>query len=325
MARMDVRSCSCIVLAAILAACASAPGTKDAVPAVQDHETLQIVRIETLGPAGPVSARCGVKNDRGSSEILAPGVAEVIRSPRPLEVLCFAQGFRIAMRSLDSAGDVIGPAATGVVTGGAVSAVAALPLLAVPVFGPLMYMGVVGGGALLGGAVNAADKHSAGKIYSYPPSAVISMVPESSTTGASFQVAAHARALTATEPVPAASTPSLAATPVAIAAPMQAPNAMTAPAPAPFRVAAAGPAAPLPLLPVSHEVPAFPAEAAGVSRGVVRARLAIDGDGNVTTVQIVEARPERVFDRAVTETLARWKFPGGSAGRQFDAEIEFRR
>ena len=324
MVRMNVRSSCCIALAAILAACASAPEKKDAAPAVQDHEALQIVRIETLGPAGPVSARCGVKNDRGSSEILAPGVAEVIRSARPLEVLCFAQGYRIAMRSLDSAGDVIGSAATGVVTGGAVSAVAALPLLTIPVFGPLMYMGVVGGGALLGGAVNAADKHSGGKIYSYPPSAVISMVAENSTTGASFQVAAHARALTATVPVPSASTPSLAAAPVAMAAPMQAPAAMNAPAPVPFRVAASAPAS-APLLPISHEVPAFPVEVAGVSQGTVRARLAIDGDGNVTTVQIVEAQPERVFDRAVTETLARWKFPGGSAGRQFDAEIEFRR
>ena len=105
---------------------------------------------------------------------------------------------------------------------------------------------------------------------------------------------------------------------------MQAPAAMNAPAPAPFRVAAAAPAS-APLLPIFHEVPAFPVEAAGVGQGRVRARLAIDGDGNVTTVQIVEAQPERVFDRAVTETLARWKFPGGSAGRQFDAEIEFRR
>lgn len=324
MARMDVRLSSCIAVAAILAGCASDPAKKDAAPAVQDHDALQIVRIETLGPNGPVSARCGVKNDRGSSEILAPGVAEVIRSARPLEVLCFAQGYRIAMRSLDSTGDVIGSAATGLVTGGAVSAVAALPLLTVPVFGPFMYMGVVGGAALLGGAVNAADKHSTGKIYSYPPSAVISMVPENSSAGASFQVAAHARALTAAEPMPPAATPSLAAAPVAMATPMQAPGAMNAPAPAPFRVAASSPAS-APLLPISHEVPAFPADAVGVSQGTVRAQLAIDGDGNVTMVRIVEARPERVFDRAVTETLARWKFPGGSAGRQFDAEIEFRR
>ena len=323
---MDVRLGSCIALGAILAGCASAPEKKAAAPAVQDLDALQIVRIETLGTAGPVSARCGVKNDRASSEILAPGVAEVIRSARPLEVLCFAQGYRIAMRSLESTGDVIGSAATGVVTGGAVSAVVALPLLAVPVFGPLMYMGAVGGVALLGGAVNAADKHSQGKIYSYPPSAVISMVAENSTAGAAFQVAAHARALTAIEPVAPASPTALTAAPVAPAAPMSPPAALNAPAPVPFRVAAATPVD-APLLPIAHEVPAFPAEAAqaGVSQGSVRAQLGIDADGNVTTVRIVEARPAGTFDRAVTETLARWKFARGAPNRSFDAEIEFRR
>ena len=181
-AHMDARA-GMFVAAAILAGCASAPANKEPAAAVQDLDALQVVRIETIGPEGQVRARCGVKNDRGSSEILAPGVAEVIRSARPLEVLCFSQGYRIAMRSLESTGDVLGSAATGVVAGGAVSAVAALPLLTVPVFGPFMYAGAVGASALLGGAVNAADKHSEGKIYSYPPSVLISMVPESALIG----------------------------------------------------------------------------------------------------------------------------------------------
>jgi len=33
----------------------------------------------------------------------------------------------------------------------------------------------------------------------------------------------------------------------------------------------------------------------------------------------------RVFDRAVSETLMRWKFARGSDNRRFEAEIEFRR
>jgi len=80
-------------------------------------------------------------------------------------------------------------------------------------------------------------------------------------------------------------------------------------------------------MPIAHEVPLFPAEAvqAGVSDGRVRARLDIDSEGNVTRVHVVEARPERVFDRAVTETLARWRFARGAPNRQFDTEIEFRR
>ena len=152
-----------ITFAAFLAGCAAAPEKNAPAVAVQDFDAVQVVRIETVGTGGTVNARCGVKNDRGSSEILAPGVAEVVRSARPLEILCFAAGYRIAMRSLESSGDVVGPAATGVVTGGAMTAMVAIPLLAVPVFGPLMYMGAVGGGALLGGAVNAADKHSQGR------------------------------------------------------------------------------------------------------------------------------------------------------------------
>jgi TonB family protein len=312
------------IAAAVLAGCASAPAKQASAPAaaVQDFDALQIVRIDTVGPDGQqVRARCGVKNDRGSSEILAPGVAEVLRSARPLEVLCFSQGFRIAMRSLESGGDVIGPAATGAVTTGAVGAVAALPLLAVPVFGPFMYAGAVGGAALLGGAVNAADKHSQGKIYSYPPTVLISMVPENAPAGSALQPAMATRPLTAIEPVPPTAPSALNQAPLAAATPMPLPGQPAAP----VRMAAA--ATTIPLMPISHAVPAFPPEAdqAGVKAGTVRAQLAIDGDGNVTAVRIVSATHERVFDRAVNESLGRWKFAPGAPDRKFDAEIEFRR
>ena len=304
---MHIPRSACIVAFA-LAGCATTSDKKAAAVA-DDPEALQVVRIHTLGTDGPVSARCGVKNDKGGSEILAPGVAEVIRSAKPLEVLCFAQGYRIAMRSVESGGDVVGPAATGVVAGGAVTAVAALPLLAVPVFGPLMYAGAVGSGALVGGAVNAADKHSQGKIYSYPPSVVVTLVPENAPLGTSPQLV-PAKPTTAPEAVPTASAAGLSATPVAAAAPMTVPRS--------------GP----PLMPIVHEVPAFPPEAAAVTglfEGRVRARLDIDSTGAVTRVQVVEARPEKLFDRAVTETLARWKFPPGAPARQFETEVEFRR
>ena len=296
--------------ACVLAAgCAATPAQKEAAPAVQDADAIQVVRIETVGPEGRINARCGVKNDRGSSEILAPGVAEVVRSAKPLEVLCFASGYRIAMRSLESSGDVVGPAATGIVAGGAVGAVAALPLLAVPVFGPLMYAGAVGSGALLGGAVNAVDKHTQGKIYSYPPSAIVTLVPENAPIGAAQQAQAYARAPTTAEPIPPVAAIGLSAQPAMAAAPMAAPR----------------PAAPL--VPLRHEVPAFPPELAqaGLNEGRVHAQLDIDAEGNVTRVRILEARPEKVFDRAVTETLARWKFERGAPARQFDTEIEFRR
>jgi TonB family protein len=322
-----------IVCVALLGGCATTPDKKPAAAVVQDPEALQIVRVETHGPAGPMSARCGLKNDRGGSEIVTPGVAEVIRSAKPLEIICFTSGFRVAIQSLDSTGDVVGSAATGVVAGGAVSAVAALPLLAIPVMGPIFYMGVVGGGALLGGAVNAADKHQKGKIYSYPPSIVVPMTSTESGGGAtSFQVTARNAPLTAPQPIPSPGAASMgAATPVAAATPM--PTPVSSPAPtapsAPFRVASVAPprSADAPLVPLMHEIPEFPGEAAsaGVTAGSVRAKLDIDAEGNVTLVRIVEARPVRVFDRAVTETLARWKFARGAANRQFDAEVEFRR
>jgi protein TonB len=45
----------------------------------------------------------------------------------------------------------------------------------------------------------------------------------------------------------------------------------------------------------------------------------------VTAVAIVDAQPRRVFDRAVTRTLARWTFEPGAGDRTTDVEIAFRR
>ena len=59
--------------------------------------------------------------------------------------------------------------------------------------------------------------------------------------------------------------------------------------------------------------PEFPAEAAkkGISAGSVKAKLTIDADGKVSDVEIVEAEPKRVFDRAVKSALMEWKFEPG--------------
>ncbi len=47
--------------------------------------------------------------------------------------------------------------------------------------------------------------------------------------------------------------------------------------------------------------------------------------GNVTRVEIVEANPRRVFDRAVVRALSQWRYSDGAAGRTVDMEIAFRR
>jgi len=135
--------------------------------------------------------------------------------------------------------------------------------------------------------------------------------------------------------VPAAPNPAppLAPAPAPVVAPAPAPPASSAPAAAPVQVAAATPsflptrAQPHALEPISRESPAFPREAlaAGVDTGVVRARLSIDASGRVTGVEIVESRPRRIFDRAVSRTLSRWTYAPGEAGRTTDVEIAFTR
>src|SRR5437870_4690162 len=61
----------------------------------------------------------------------------------------------------------------------------------------------------------------------------------------------------------------------------------------------------------------FPREAvqAGADSGRVKARLTIDQSGEVTRVEILEAQPRRLFDRAVTKSLSQWRFNPGKDGR----------
>lgn len=62
--------------------------------------------------------------------------------------------------------------------------------------------------------------------------------------------------------------------------------------------------------------PEFPAEASkkGISTGSVKAKMTIEADGKVSEVEIVEAEPKRVFDRAVKAALMEWKFEPGEKG-----------
>ena len=77
---------------------------------------------------------------------------------------------------------------------------------------------------------------------------------------------------------------------------------------------------------VSREQPDFPRDAArnGIDSGTVRARVMISASGAVSSVVILEARPPRVFDRAVSQALQRWKFNPGADGRSYDTEINFK-
>ncbi len=81
------------------------------------------------------------------------------------------------------------------------------------------------------------------------------------------------------------------------------------------------------LTPLNRVEPEFPREAvvAGASTGMVKARMTIDASGEVTRVEIVDAQPRRVFDRAVVKTLSQWKFSPGGSGRSKEIEIAFKR
>jgi TonB family protein len=133
-------------------------------------------------------------------------------------------------------------------------------------------------------------------------------------------------------PVAAPAPAPVAAPPPPAPAPAPAPVAPPPPAPAP--VAAAPAPAPAPAAParsatpriVSSEMPEFPRDALrqGIQEGRVVARITVDANGNVSNVAIVDAQPKRVFDRAVRDTLARWKFDAGADGRTVDREVVFK-
>jgi protein TonB len=70
----------------------------------------------------------------------------------------------------------------------------------------------------------------------------------------------------------------------------------------------------------------FPREAraAGVDRGAVKARMTLDASGEVVKVDIVDATPRRVFDRAVVRALSQWRYEAGDNGRTIDVDLEFK-
>ena len=134
------------------------------------------------------------------------------------------------------------------------------------------------------------------------------------------------------KPAPlAAATPAPASArsdPPQAAVPAPAP-AVPSPAPRTDLAAARPSAAPQPQATrlVTKVDPDFPREAvvAGVDQGVVKARMTLDASGNVTRVEVLDANPRRVFDRAVVRALSQWRYSEGASGRTVDLEVAFRR
>ena len=72
--------------------------------------------------------------------------------------------------------------------------------------------------------------------------------------------------------------------------------------------------------------PEYPNEAVkkNINAGSVRAKLNIAGDGKVANVEVVEAEPKRVFDRAAVEALSQWKFEGTGAAQVHEVKLVFK-
>ena len=73
--------------------------------------------------------------------------------------------------------------------------------------------------------------------------------------------------------------------------------------------------------------PEFPAEATrkGITDGVLKAKLSIDGGGAVTEVAIVEATPAKakIFNEAATTALNQWKFEASGKPQSFELKLVF--
>ena len=76
-----------------------------------------------------------------------------------------------------------------------------------------------------------------------------------------------------------------------------------------------------------REAPEFPREAIteGVTSGIVKARVTVDASGKVAGIDIVDAQPRRVFDRAVRAALWHWQFEAGRPNRTAEVEVAFTR
>ena len=194
-------------------------------------------------------------------------------------------------------------------------------------------------------AATAAPSATAASKAALPPAptatAAVAAVPSKNAVApiTPAPAAAPATALAAATVVPTPTTtpataPAVVAAPtVAAIAPLSAPPAaalVTPPTTTPTAAVAAAPAAAVRPAPaaareiklINRVEPGFP-RGVDAERGTVRARLQVDARGNVTSVDIVEANPPRVFDRTVRSALQQWRYEPTGEAFTTAAEISF--
>lgn len=77
---------------------------------------------------------------------------------------------------------------------------------------------------------------------------------------------------------------------------------------------------------ISKEAPVFPSEALdeGIDSGSVKARITVAGDGSVTGVEILDAQPKRIFDKAVTRAVMRWRYEPTGTTDTVEVQLTFK-
>ena len=142
------------------------------------------------------------------------------------------------------------------------------------------------------------------------------------TPTAPATTAAAAVAAPAVATIASPSTPPVAAV-AAVAPPPPTPSTTLAAAPATLATRPA-PAIVREIKLINRVEPGFP-RGVDAERGTVRARLQVDARGNVTSVDIVESNPPRVFDRTVRAALQQWRYEPTGETFTTAAEISFNR
>ncbi|MBR7793031.1 energy transducer TonB [Undibacterium sp. FT147W] len=127
----------------------------------------------------------------------------------------------------------------------------------------------------------------------------------------------------AREVLAAASTPAPTPAPV-VTKPVEAAPVVAA-APAPVVAKAAEPER-IVLKLLNSVQPKYPASAAraGVTEGVVSAKIHVEPDGKVSQVEILKARPPRHFDKEVIATVMQWKYAPISRAQTTVTEFNFK-
>lgn len=79
--------------------------------------------------------------------------------------------------------------------------------------------------------------------------------------------------------------------------------------------------------PIKGDPPDFPSEAnrAGYDEGQLKVRLSVEPSGEVNRVEVIDATPRRVFDRATVRALSQWRYAATGSPRVLEIDVHYKR